>query len=300
VCDAIGKAYLPVCRASDGEFLFLFGRQPPSLRWKPGKRLAIAARSAASEIRSRLKGFKAATAIGVSSGEMSWREWQQRRPSLAEDYRRILEKGLLALHLNFSMIPCQEHYFPPLGKWLAASGIQVTTSNYAPFYFVYALLRGPSRGEILAGRRLVVVHSAKDEKRIRIEKALQAEGVASIQWVPISATRSFEDRLDLSGLSCQPDLCIVGAGVGKAAVMRQLERLAVPCIDAGFVFEAWADSDKRWDRAFITTDENYNLDEIRFLSEEMRAFTRASHAGDFRAMAAIVRDIRRVNAIREP
>jgi hypothetical protein len=299
VCNAIGKTYLPVCRASDGEFMLLFGSQPPSLRWRPAKRLVLAARGVAATARRYFTGFRAATAIGVSSGEMSWREWQQRRLLLSEDYRGILAKGVLALHLNVSFFPYQEHYFPALGKWLDSTKIKVTPSNYAPFYFVYALLRGPCRGELFAGRNVLVVHSAEGEKRERIRYALRAEGVATDHWVGISASRSFEDRLDLSRLPWQPDLCVVGAGVGKAAVMRQLECLNVPCIDAGFVFETWADPEKRWDRACMAPDDEYDLAKVRFLTEEVRAFARASSAGDRAAMSEIVRNVRRVNAIRE-
>lgn len=299
VCAALGKTYLPVCRASDGEFLFLFGYQPPSLRWRPIKRLALWTETAAARLLARHKGFEAVTAQGVSSGCMPWHEWRRRRESLSDDYRRILRDGILAMHLNFSIVPYQEHYFPPLSQWLQASGVPITTSNYVPFYFVYAILRGPRRQEILADRDLVVVHSATGYKRACIERALFAEGVRRLQWITISPSRSVADVVDLSLVTGQPQLCLVGAGVGKAAILRQLQPLNIPCIDAGFVLEVWADPEKRWDRPIMLPDLDYDLDRIRFLRPDMKAFMQASHRGDCVAMARLAHDVRRMRFIRD-
>jgi hypothetical protein len=148
--------------------------------------------------------------------------------------------------------------------------ISLTLINYAPFYFVYGLLRGPAFPRLVAGRRVLVVHSAVGAKRDAIVKSLQAVGPASIEWLGISATRSFAETLDLSRLQEKPDICLIGAGVGKAALFSQLEPLQVPCIDAGYTFEVWADADRQWDRPFMTPDTDFDVSRVRYLSKADR------------------------------
>ena len=36
-----------------------------------------------------------------------------------------------------------------------------------------------------------------------------------------------------------------------------MEPLSVPCIDAGFIFEVWADPSSKWERDFCAPDEDY-------------------------------------------
>jgi hypothetical protein len=162
--------------------------------------------------------------------------------------------GILALDLSFCSTPFQEHYFEALGQWLKAVGINLTIDNYFPFYFVYALLTGPQRGRILKGRRVLIVHSAKGEKRRIIETALQREGVREILWHQISSTRSLFDTIKVDEFVGRVDLCIFGAGIGKPAILRQLHQLGVPCIDAGFVFETWANQEVANGRIFTKPD----------------------------------------------
>lgn len=268
VAESIGKSFLPVCRMSDGEFSFLFGQQPPNLRLPAAARVQRGIRQALGNIRRRFTGFHASTAPGVSSGDFTLAEWQEYRTVLAGDYLAILEQGILAIHLSFGQKPFQEHYFPALGRWLANSGHQLTTSNYVPFYFVYALLRGPRMRSVVTGRRVLLVHSAVGRKREAITRALSAFEPRSIEWLTISPNRSFADTLDLNSIAESPDICLVGAGIGKPRILRQLERLKVPCIDAGYTFEAWADPDRQWDRPYMTCDEYFDVTKVRFLSPE--------------------------------
>lgn len=296
--EAIGRRYLPVCRMADGEYLLLFGQQAPSLRWQPWKRLLLTCHGAKALVTAQLRGFESATTQGVSSGQMSWAEWCSHRDTLSLAYREILSEGILAMHLGVSVIPWQEHYFPAVGRWLAGAPDVVTLDNYVPFYFVYALLRGSSRREILGGRNVVVVHSATAEKRSRIEASLAREGVRRVQWLQISRSRSFEDALDLAAIHGSPDLCLVGAGVGKAAVIQQLKPLGVPCLDAGFVFEVWAEPDKQWERPMMTPDPHFDIDKVRFLSKPAMSLLRACHSRDAAAAKASLRHLRQLHGIR--
>ena len=98
------------------------------------------------------------------------------------------------------------------------------------------------------------MHSAEGRKRRTIEAALQREGVREILWHQISRTRSFFDTIKVYEFVERVDLCIFGAGIGKPAILRQLHPLGVPCIDAGFVFETWANQEVTSGRIFTKPD----------------------------------------------
>jgi hypothetical protein len=271
VAAAVGTTHLPVCRMSDGEFLLLFGHQPPSLRYPWPRRLRIGLRQAASRIAQQVKGFRAQTAPGVSSGAMSLAERRAILPELSRRYAALAEDGILALHLSYGGAPFQEHYFPALGRWLRERSIRLTTDNYVPFYFVYGLLRGPEFPRLVAGRRVLVVHSAGGEKRERIMGSIRGAGAGEVEWLAISPTRSFAEDLDLSRLRGKPEICLLGAGVGKGMLFEQLRPLGIPCIDAGFCFEVWADPAKQWDRPYMTPDDEFDVARVRFLDAAGRA-----------------------------
>jgi hypothetical protein len=277
VIDAVeGRRYLPVCRMSDGEFLLLFGPQPPSPRYPLGRRLYEQARYLRSAWRYRRRGLQAFTARGVSSGDLSAAEIRAVRPAMAAGFAEVARRGVLGLHLSYGDVPHAEQFFPSLAGWLAAAGITLTPFNYVPFYFVYALLRGPTFAELIGGRRVLVVHSAVDGKRRAITAALQTAGASGVEWMRISPSRAFDERLDLGAVHAQPDLVLLGAGVGKGLLFGQLEPLGVPCLDAGFAFEVWADPDKQWDRPYMTPDTDFDPARVRFLPPEKRALLHAA------------------------
>lgn len=264
VSNAVGSTYLPVCRMSDGEFLLLFGFQPPSVRLPMARRVWIRCLQAREMIRHRFGGFQSHTAPGISSGAMSHAERSTLARILSKQYADIAREGILGLHLIYGTNPFQEQYFPALQKWLAEHAITVTLHNYVPFYFVYALLRGSAFPSLIAGRRVLIVHSATGDKREAITRSIKETKPRGVEWLSISATRSFADTLDLTRLQDRPDICLLGGGVGKAHLFPQLRPLGIPCIDAGFAFEVWADPEKQWDRPYMTPDIGFDAARVRF------------------------------------
>lgn len=240
VIDACGRRYLPVCRMSDGEYRFVLGGQPPSSRIPVLERASVLTRQLISTAIHR-GGFRANTRPWISSGQYSRAERSRGKRLYTEYLRRIATDGILALHLSFGPQPFQEHYFPALKRWIDRNEIQLHAGNYVPFYFVYAMLTGPRRHDLLEGRRVLVVHSAMGDRRARIVRALTSQGAVVADWCPISPARSFFDQIDPRYLRSEVDLVLVGAGVGKPNVLLQFAELNVPCIDAGYVFEVWAD-----------------------------------------------------------
>ena len=264
VLQAVGSTYLPVCRMSDGEFLLLFGYQPPSVRHPLLRRWKIRLSQARHMIRQRFVGFQAQTAPGVSSGAMSNAERKAFTPALSSRYLEIARDGILSLHLGYGTTPFQEQYFPAVREWLKQHNVILTLDNYVPFYFVYGLLRGPVFSDLTSGRRVLIVHSATGPKREAITRSIQAANPRGIEWLPISPSRSFADTLDLSRLHDKPDICLLGGGVGKSALFPQLRPLGIPCLDAGFSFEVWADPDKQWDRPYMSPDPSFDPARVGF------------------------------------
>jgi hypothetical protein len=256
IVAGIGKSYLPIMRLSDGEFLFILGEVSPDFRLPWRRKL----RQHLSQWRGRLLSggrINTFTQGHYQSGVYSRREWGEARSRQADLVRWIAVRGILAWHLNYVRDPFAERYFPHLDRWLVENRIPVTRDNYYPFYFVYASLVGPRRGEIFAGRRVLVVNGATGERRAQIEAGLRREGVLELHWCQISENRSLFDTVDVRHLAGRVDLALVGAGIGKAGIMQQLEPLGVPCIDAGFVFQVWLDPRNRFERVFCATDADW-------------------------------------------
>ncbi|MCX7113656.1 MAG: hypothetical protein NTX45_26945 [Proteobacteria bacterium] len=268
VLASVGNAYLPICRLSDGEFTVLLGQQPWYMLGPVSKRLRHWVGYLYRKLFTRR--FKAATWVGVSSGDYSHREIQEFRNRYTELLLQIAGKGMLAMHLSYGQFPFQEQFFPALKKWLDRNGLVLTYENYTPFYFVYALLTGPKRHALFQGRRVLLVNGADREKQQRIEQSLFREGVSSVDWCPISRDRSFYDQIDTTPWQNKVDLVLVGAGVGKPNILLQLQPLNVPVIDAGFVFEVWADPDRRWHRPVCVPDDEYIPALVKFLPPNMK------------------------------
>jgi len=253
---ACGRQFLPIYRMSDGEFLFLLGEQPLDERWPIKQKIRI--RLGMIKEKLLLKGGLGPFTQGhYHSGEYSAEEWRMARIEQPPLIRKISEKGILALHLNYVHIPFAERYWPALDKWLQEHRIMINHDNYYPFYFVYAMLTGPRRRELLKDRRILVVNGAQGEKRHQIIEGLKREGASQVHWCPISLKRSLYDTVDMKPYIGKVDLAMVGAGIGKSNILVQMEPLNVPCIDAGFVFEVWADPKNKWARVVCASDDDY-------------------------------------------
>ena len=255
--NACGKKYFPIYRMSDGEFLFVLGEQPLDIRLSIFEKI----RTWLSNFRARffLKGGLGAFTEGhYHSGEYSLKEWGKAKLEQPEQIKEISNNGILALHLSYvETQPFAERYWPALDKWIIKHNITINNDNYYPFYFVYAMLTGSRRRELLKGRRVLVVNGAKGAKKQDIIKGLKREGVVKVEWCSISLKRSMFDIIDVKPYIGQVDLAFVGAGIAKPYILLQMKSLNVPCIDAGYVFEVWANPDNKWNRPVCANDKDY-------------------------------------------
>lgn len=256
--SAIGRRFLPIIRLADGEFLFLLGFQPPTprvgvtyplqwMRWWLAK----------SKPRHQLRaGGTHGNRPLYSSAKYTTEELDSIRKAYGRVLGQVAGNGLIAADLSFCAVPFQDHFFPAFRTWLDVNAIHLTIANYAPFYFIYALLTGPERHRVLTGRRVLVIHSATGPKQDAIKSSLLREGAKEVLWHTISPDRSLYDVVPVERFVGAVDLCVFGAGIGKPAILAQLEPLGVPCIDAGYVMEVWADPSVAQSRIFTQPDDS--------------------------------------------
>lgn len=257
--SAIGTTYLPICRLSDGEFIFCIGKSilPARARTQSIKDYGIVvmkfylARLLKGEFRKRYRG---------SSGLYTLEEWVEMRKIYAQMLGEIGTKGILALHLSYRDNQFHQQYFMSIMEWLRSNNIILTKRNYYPFYFVYALLSGPDRAAILGRERILLVTHCDSDKAARIEKSLKGEGAKDVQFLQISQDHSMRDKIDLSKVRLPIDVVLVGAGVGKPNILLQLEETNTLCIDAGFIIECMAYPELRRSRTFCWADSERNGD----------------------------------------
>jgi hypothetical protein len=263
VLAAVGKRFLPVVRLADGEFSFLFGETAANPRWPLWRRLR---HNVIQFYRRHIlrRNFVFKTRNACVSANYTQQEWAQARVQYAVNLKWISQKGYLAPQLAFFERPTMEQFQRDFFKWIADDRVDLNLSNLCQFYYVYALFLTDERPEIIEGNRVLVVHGAVDERKDKIIHALNVQGAKSFGWLSISNDRSLFDQLDVKEYIGQYDLVVLGAGVGKPHIIRQLEPLQIPVLDIGYVFEIWIDPECRFKRPFCCSDSFYDASKMRF------------------------------------
>lgn len=248
--SAIGRTFLPIYRMADGEFIFSVGPKAP-LRLLP--RIRFSVRRAIEQAVTTLTGGSAPD--GVSTA------WGERYDGVADlqgiyvgYLRQIADSGMLAIHFTRTAGRFSEEYFAPMCNWLEAQSIALHMNNYVPFYFVYALLNGPSQRVVYEGRNILIVTSLNGSKRSRIAERLLAMRAKSVQFLEVSPTRALLDSVSLAGLYAPIDVALVAAGIGSANILVKLRGLGTLCIDGGICIECLADSTRENERIFLRAD----------------------------------------------
>jgi len=247
VKQAIGKRFLPIYRMADGEFSFLVGWRPPALGLKGGidRRLYWWARSNRSKL-----GWKSVTTCW---GEKytGWSGIKAHR-IMRDGLTWISRAGILAAYFAKREDRWGEEYVDPVRRWLRNNSIIIHSLNYVPFYFVYALHGGKSPRKLMRGTRVLVVTSANKVKRRKLAHGILKETKADdVQFLNISHEKSMFDVIDADEHAGKVDIALVGAGIGAINILRQLEPLGIPAIDAGIALECFADPQKRSTRPFL-------------------------------------------------
>ncbi|WP_420126725.1 hypothetical protein [Longimicrobium sp.] len=261
------RRYLPVYRMADGEYSFVLG---PAEEQLPLRRLRP--RQLARRVLNRVLGRRGGHRSG--SHGYGWEVYtpRERRALLdayAADLRLVADRGYLALAMGDSGL--SDPWMPGILDWLDARGVRLHAGNYQHMYAVYALMNGPDRERLLRGRRVLVVNHADAARQAAIGDALATAGAVGARFISISREKAMLERLDPRALRDPVDLVLVGAGVGAANVLRQLEPLGVPALDVGFALDIMAQPELRWRRPFCVPDDEFDPARVEFLSPEKLA-----------------------------
>ena len=244
VFDALKqKHFYPLIRASDGEYRFLLGSQPPSKREPLLRSIKLYFKYYGSLFLLKRNGFTGQTAPGVSVGNYTADELLHGREIFTKGLGQVLEKGLLAAHLQFAPKPFQECFHYEFKRFLDSNSMALTATNYVPFYFVYLFLSRVATAGLLKGLSILFINGASVAKRDVINQQFIGYGAAETRWLSLSKDRSLFDKISLSEADQACDICMLGGGVGKFNLIQQLESFPGPVVDAGYYFEAWANPD---------------------------------------------------------
>lgn len=241
--------YLPVFRASDGEFTFVLGRKFYELPLR--ERLVGLGRHTYNTVKFQST-FYSSGRRGYVETYPFWELGQLRR-QFASELRSIASQGILCL--NFSDSSLSKPYVSQFLAWLAQEEITVNQNNYYHFYFVYGLLLGPFGHELISGRKIAVFTSNLGGRSKQIISSLEQMGAKAVTFYATSLNQPMRESLNLSSLEFQPDLCLIGAGVGAANFLVQLAPLNCLCIDAGYVLDILGDNSLRAKRPYCVPDE---------------------------------------------
>jgi hypothetical protein len=204
------RRYLPIARFCDGEYQFYAG--------------------------------KTTTTCWAERGSSIQKEGVEKLH--IDALRTIHQNGVLCPNLNLAYLKMQSSFL----EFLAKNGMPM--QNYAPFYFVYALLVNPAFMERLGGCNVALITSVKNKNMGSILKALDDMGVRNVSCHEIPSSGVAHGAFDLR-LDRKIDVALVGAGIGSPLVLARLQAESCVAIDSGFVFHLWDGTFDRYERLFL-------------------------------------------------
>jgi len=158
--------------------------------------------------------------------------------------RTIHENGILCPNLNLVYLDAQSSFL----EFLTKRGMPL--QNYAPFYFVYALLVHPAFLSRLRSCSVALITSFRNKNSAAILKTLQDMDIRDVCRYEIPETGVAHGDFDFT-ISRRVDVALVGAGIGSPLVLARLQEERCLSIDSGFVFHLWDGTFDRYERLFL-------------------------------------------------
>jgi hypothetical protein len=130
--------------------------------------------------------------------------------------------------------------------FIEAAKMELTGSNYIPFYLVYAYLTSADFIRLMNGKNLVILNSDFNEKSCR-DWFMRYDSRPEITFVNIPAeyvATRWDDAKEqiLKRIPRETDLCLAGAGVGALLIVHDAaQSLSIPAMDAGHVLNLMND-----------------------------------------------------------
>lgn len=225
IYDSIGKKYLPIYRMADGEFNFCL--QKYSLKKK---------------VLSLIN--KKNSLLGTCWGEnYAAKEIKTAQNILKDTLRTIAASGYLAIHfMEEKNKTGYADYIKPICDWFDRNNIILNKDNYVCFYYIYALLTSKDNNYLFNNKNILIITHSDNDKKDKVNLYLKNRCAKSIEYYDISPDKSMFDIIDFSKIKIKPDLILVGAGIGSANILCQLQELNTVCIDVGIVIEYMANA----------------------------------------------------------
>lgn len=187
------------------------------------------------------------------SGDVTTTCWGEKQSSLktpgveklhVDALRLISQEGILCPNLNQIYLGLQSDFL----EFLSRRGMPLR--NYAPFYFVYALLVNPAFIAALRGRTVALISNFANKNLGNILTVLRGYGLRNIDTYEIPASGVAHGNFEIK-INRRPDLALVGAGIGSPLVLAQLRAQSCVAIDSGFVYHLWDGTFDRHERLFL-------------------------------------------------
>jgi len=245
--ESMGRRFLPVIRVSDGEFNLLLGDQFPGPWWP----IHIRIKKIIGLLKRKFINTKSFSNATYSGGnDVNTSEIEFIRISAISGVKLIMKEGVLAVHLSLTNKPFQADYLVPFFSTLEKNKIEINSRNIVPFYFIYPIVLGHYGDFLFENKSVMIIHSAKGEKKNKIINAVKARSASKVIWLSISHNNTFYDHLDVENYIGKADIAFIGAGVAKLLLMEQLSVLNIPIVDIGFAFEVWCNPTLSVERPF--------------------------------------------------
>lgn len=245
--ESMGRRFLPVIRVSDGEFNLLLGDQFPGPWWP----IHIRIKKIIGLLKRKFINTKSFSNATYSGGnDVNTSEIEFIRISAISGVKLIMKEGVLAAHLSLTNKPFQADYLVPFFSTLEKNKIEINSRNIVPFYFIYPIVLSHYGDFLFENKSVMIIHSAKGEKKNKIINAVKARSASKVIWLSISHNNTFYDHLDVENYIGKADIAFIGAGVAKLLLMEQLSVLNIPIVDIGFAFEVWCNPTLSVERPF--------------------------------------------------
>jgi hypothetical protein len=229
------QTFYPIYRMADGEFAFCLDRHRDLLKIIKGL------------IKRGNTNFK--TMYGES---YSLKEISRIKHQYIEQLKSILINGKLALHLTvFKDHKSFEDMILPILNWFDLNEIKITSQNYIPFYFIYALFGKEYKKIFLTDKDILIITNLTELKLKTLNIFFRSNGARSVSFLNISHNKALFEKIDLSSLKVLPNLVLIAAGVGSANILYQLQCLNAICLDIGIIIDAILNENLNRTRIFI-------------------------------------------------
>lgn len=253
------KEDLPIYRMGDGEYEFLYKMDAiqESINLSPFKRLT---RSIKNLFTSHKSGI---SADGLET--YSFSELKKISLNYFESLEYVASKGIISHAFHDS--DNYARFYEPTSDIFNKHSLPINEDNYYHVYHFYAFLSSSYLTKLVDNRNILIFTSIDKSKQENCADFLYSHNARSVKFHLISSNKSMMDSIDLTTIPKEVELIFIAAGVGSLNILRELKDIKCVKIDIGTMLGAFIDHTRRFERPYMTTDNDFDLNKISFLNE---------------------------------